>query len=103
MICLNRAPLLFCAFLLAVPATAALAGETKSGYEYIKPASRAMQDDDFENPGLLAVERGQFLFNSKQNGAGKACAECHGEDGAGLNTKNILPAILYTMKMLRKS
>ena len=95
MIPFNKAPWLFCAFLLALPATAALAGEAKSGYEYIKPASRAMQDDDFENPGLLAVERGQVLFNSKQHGAGKACAACHGEDGARLNTKNLARYPVY--------
>ena len=95
MIPLNRAPWLFFAFLLMLPATAALAGEAKSGYEYIKPASRAMQDDDFENPGLLAVERGQVLFNSKQHGTGKACAACHGEDGAGLDTRNIARYPVY--------
>jgi len=95
MIYFNKASLLFCAFLLAIPVTAALAGEAKSGYEYIKPASRAMQDDDFENPGLLAVGRGQVLFNNKQNGAGKACAECHGEDGASLNTKDIARYPVY--------
>jgi sulfur-oxidizing protein SoxA len=95
MIRFNKATLLFCAFLLVIPATPAFAGEARSGYEYIKPASRAMQDDDFENPGLLAVERGQVLFNSKQNGAGKACAECHGKDGARLNTHNIARYPVY--------
>jgi len=95
MISFNKAPWLFYAFLLAIPATAAQAGEAKSGYEYIKPASRAMQDDDFENPGLLAVERGQVLFNNKQHGAGKACAACHGEDGASLNTKNLARYPVY--------
>lgn len=91
----NRALLLFCMLLAAIPATAVMAGEAKSGYEYIKPASRAMQDDDFENPGLLAVERGQRLFNSKQNGAGKSCAECHDRDAAGLNTRDIARYPVY--------
>ena len=96
MICLNKVPSLFCAFLLAIQATMAWAGEAKSGYEYIKPESRAMQDDDFENPGMLAVEKGQVLFNRKQNGTGKACAECHGKDGARLNTKNIARYPVYS-------
>lgn len=86
--------LLLCSFLLAVPA-AALAGEAKSGYEYIKPASRAMQDDDFENPGLLAVERGQYLFNKTQSGAGKACADCHGLDGGQLDTTQLARYPVY--------
>ena len=72
--------------LLAMPA---LAAEPRSGYEFIKQTTRDMQDDDFENPGLLTVEEGQRLFNRKPAGAGKACAECHGTDGSGLNTKSI--------------
>jgi len=96
MIRLDKTALLLCACLLAIPASAALAGEARSGYEYIKPASRAMQDDEFENPGMLAVERGQQLFNNKQGGAGKACAECHDEDGAKLNTKNIARYPVYS-------
>jgi sulfur-oxidizing protein SoxA len=92
----DRTTLLFCGCLLAFSATAALAGEARSGYEYIKPASREMQDDDFENPGLLAVDQGQRLFNNKQNDAGKACAECHGKDGTRLNTKNIARYPVYS-------
>ena len=95
MIRLDKTTLLLCTCLLAIPATAALAGEARSGYEYIKPASRAMQDDEFENPGMLAVERGQHLFNNKQNGAGKACAECHDRDGATLNTMNLARYPVY--------
>jgi len=94
MIRANRTSLLLCGILLAVPA-AALAGEAKSGYEFIQPASRAMQDDDFANPGLLAVERGQQLFNRKPPGSGKACAECHGPAGEQLGTKNIARYPVY--------
>jgi len=95
MIRFYRTTLLFCGFLLTIPAAAVLAGEVKSGYDYIKPESRAMQDDDFENPGMLAVEKGQVLFNRKPDGAGKSCAECHGEDGANLNAKNIARYPVY--------
>ena len=91
----NKTTLLFCGLLLAIPVTAVLAAEAKSGYDYIKPESRAMQDDDFENPGMLAVAKGQALFNRKQDGAGKTCAECHGEDGENLNTKNIARYPVY--------
>ena len=85
----RQALAIFSAALLAIPAGHAIAGAAKSGYEYIKPATRAMQDDDFENPGILAVERGQELFNNKQPGAGKSCAECHGTDGSKLDAKHI--------------
>ena len=96
MIPFNKTTLLCCGLLLAIPATAVLAGEAKSGYDYIKPESRAMQDDDFENPGMLAVERGQVLFNNIQDGAGKACAECHGKDGTNLNTKSLARYPVYS-------
>jgi len=96
MIHFNKATLWFCSFLLAIPSTTAMAGEARSGYEYIKPESRAMQDDDFENPGMLAVEQGQRLFNDKQYGAVKACAECHARDGAGLDTKSIARYPVYS-------
>lgn len=92
---LNKTTLMLCGFLLAAPATAALAGDVKSGYEFVKPATRAMQDDAFGNPGLFAVERGQSLFNNRQKGASKACAECHGTDGASLNTKHLARYPVY--------
>ena len=69
--------------------------DAKSGYEYIKPDTRAMQDDDFENPGMLAVERGAELFSQKAAGASKACAECHGKDGEKLDTKSLARYPVY--------
>jgi len=96
MIRINKTTLLFCSFLLAIPATAVQAGEAKSGYDYIKPASRAMQDDEFENPGMIAVERGQGLFNNLQDDADRACAECHGKDGVKLDAKNIARYPVYS-------
>lgn len=90
----NKIPMWLCGFLLVIPA-AALAGEARSGYEFIQPASRAMQDDDFANPGLLAVEQGQQLFNRKPPGAGKACAKCHGQEGEQLDTRGIARYPVY--------
>ena len=91
MIRINKINLLLCAFLQVVVSATAMAGEAKSGYDYIKPASRAMQDDEFENPGMIAVERGQALFNTIQDGADRACADCHGKDGAKLNPRSNCP------------
>ena len=63
--------------------------EPRSGFEYIKPETRLMQDDDFANPGLLAVDRGEVLFNQRHEKSGKSCADCHGEKGEKLNKKKI--------------
>lgn len=68
--------------------------ELLSGYEFIKPETRAMQDDDFANPGLLAVERGEELFNEKHE-SGKACADCHGKAGENLNKKRLARYPVY--------
>jgi len=55
-----------------------------------------MQDDDFENPGMLSVEHGMELFNVKQDGAGKACSDCHCEDGLKMDTKSIARHPVYS-------
>lgn len=68
--------------------------EPRSGYEFIKPETRVMQDDDFANPGLLAVERGEELFNEKHE-KGKACANCHGEEGELFNKKRLARYPMY--------
>lgn len=84
----SRLILLSC-ILLAVPANRLLAEQARSGYEFIKPATRVMQDDDFANPGTLAVEQGRELFNNKQHGASKACADCHGDDALKMEKTSI--------------
>lgn len=50
-----------------------------SGFYYAKSETKAMQLDDFENPGLLYVEEGAALFKQKAGEANKACAGCHGD------------------------
>jgi sulfur-oxidizing protein SoxA len=61
-----------------------VSGTEKSGYVYAEPQTRAMQDDDFSNPGFLWVDKGKALFATVEGTAGKSCASCHGADGAGL-------------------
>lgn len=50
----------------------------RSGYDYMTPETRALQDDDFLNPGFFLIEKGLSLWQSAMPGAGLACAECHG-------------------------
>lgn len=61
-----------------------LAGEIppearRSGYAFMGPDTRAMQDDDTSNPGMLFVLDGEALWSKKTGGADKACADCHGD------------------------
>ncbi|GGI21328.1 SoxAX cytochrome complex subunit A [Bradyrhizobium guangdongense] len=43
------------------------------------PDTRAMQDDDTSNPGMLFVLDGEALWTKKEGSADKACADCHGD------------------------
>jgi sulfur-oxidizing protein SoxA len=54
-------------------------GERKSGYDFMSAETRAMQDDDTANPGLLWVLEGRTLWNRKAGADNRACAECHGD------------------------
>ncbi|MGY8661247.1 sulfur oxidation c-type cytochrome SoxA [Bradyrhizobium sp. UFLA05-109] len=72
------------AMLLLVAAPALLAGEIpleqrRSGYSFMGPDTRAMQDDDTSNPGMLFVLDGETLWKTKGGIAGKSCADCHGD------------------------
>jgi len=53
--------------------------ERKSGYDFMGPESRAMQDDETANPASLWVLDGEALWQRKAGAADKSCADCHGE------------------------
>lgn len=72
--------------------------EPRSGYEFITPETRDIQDDDFANPGLLTVDRGEELFNQKHESSGKSCAQCHGDEGEKLNKKEIARYPVFNTK-----
>jgi sulfur-oxidizing protein SoxA len=65
------------------------------------PDTRAMQDDDATNPGMLWVLDGEALWGRKAGAAEKACAECHGE--AGKSMKGVaarFPVLDFSIKKL---
>jgi sulfur-oxidizing protein SoxA len=53
--------------------------ERRSGYSFMAPDTKAIQDDDTSNPGMLGVLDGEALWNSKAGAARKACADCHND------------------------
>jgi sulfur-oxidizing protein SoxA len=53
--------------------------ERKSGYQFLAPETRAMQDDDTANPGMLWVLDGEALWNRKVGKTNKSCADCHND------------------------
>lgn len=82
------------AVLLAAAAAALLAGtaavpragaaevplaERRSSYDQMSAETKAMQDEDTANPGMLAVLDGEALWRTKAGAASKACSDCHGD------------------------
>jgi sulfur-oxidizing protein SoxA len=50
-----------------------------SGYEFRTKETRAIQDDDLENPGMLAIDRAAAEWKSVEGAARKSCDSCHGD------------------------
>lgn len=55
--------------------------ELISGYEFSPVEARALQDDDFDNPGSAWVTRGEASWRQVEGSAGKSCSACHGVSG----------------------
>ncbi len=53
------------------------AGELKSGSAFLGSDLRALQNDDFANPGMLWVERGEKLWSEPAGKKSLACTGCH--------------------------
>ena len=55
-----------------------IVGDKRTGYVFLTPATRDIQDDDFSNPSFVWVETGEELWSKVDGKAGKSCASCHG-------------------------
>lgn len=58
--------------------------ERRSGAAFMSRETRAMQEDNFANPGMLWVREGEALWTEKPGAAGRACADCHGATVASM-------------------
>lgn len=56
----------------------------RSGYHFLGPELRALQDDSFANPGTLWLERGAALWRQPAGEAGRSCESCHGRVGRSM-------------------
>jgi sulfur-oxidizing protein SoxA len=80
------------AFVLTVLATATgtifateiAPDERRSGYAEIGAQTRAMQDDDTSNPGMLWVLDGEALWTRSAGSDNASCATCHGDARASM-------------------
>jgi sulfur-oxidizing protein SoxA len=83
---------------LTLTAVSAYAQQPVSGYDYLTPEMQAMQDDDFANPGMIAVEAGQTLFVTAGKN-GKSCASCHGTTGSKFDGKHLATYPVYSNQL----
>ncbi len=51
----------------------------KSGFDFMLPATQALQQDDSQNPAMLWVKDGRAQWSKPDGTARKSCADCHGE------------------------
>jgi len=58
--------------------------DRKSGYDFMTPETKAMQDDDIVNPATLWVLQGETIWNAKAGAANRSCADCHGDAAASM-------------------
>ena len=52
------------------------AADVRSGYTFLTAETQALQDDEFANPGLLWVDRGEAMFQSTAE-TKQSCVSCH--------------------------
>lgn len=68
----------------AAGATEIPPAERRSGYSFMTADTKAMQDDETANPGMLWVLDGEALWKRKIGSANKACADCHSDAQASM-------------------
>ncbi len=69
----------------AAPAHMADVVETiYSGWHFRGLETRAMQADDFDNPGMIFVEQAEEVWNTADGSEGKSCASCHEDAGTSM-------------------
>ena len=73
------APAIACALFVAGALAQTAPDPRKSGYDFMEPDTRAMQDDDGANPGMLTVLDGAALWSQRSGATGTSCSDCHGD------------------------
>lgn len=51
----------------------------RSGWLYRTEDTRSLEEDTFDNPGMIYVSRGEEIWNKVEGSAGKSCASCHAD------------------------
>ncbi len=62
-----------------VAPVAAVTTPRQSGFDFMQPATQALQKDDSQNPAMLWVKDGQAAWSQRAGAAEKSCADCHND------------------------
>lgn len=79
--------------------------ELYSGWHFREDDTRAMQADDFDNPGMLGVEAAAEVWDTADGSEGKACASCHEAPESMAGVRPVMPKFneakgeMYTLEM----
>ncbi|KIN63354.1 Diheme cytochrome c SoxA [Sulfitobacter noctilucicola] len=65
--------------------------EVMSGWLFRGTETRAMQADDFDNPGMIFVEQAQEVWETADGSEGKSCSSCHNDMDSMAGVKATYP------------
>jgi L-cysteine S-thiosulfotransferase len=65
--------------------------EVMSGWLFRGAETRAMQADDFDNPGMIFVEQAIDTWNAVDGSEGKSCASCHNDPDSMAGVRAVYP------------
>lgn len=64
-----------------------------SGWLFRTDETRSLQMDDFDNPGMVFVDRGLDRWNMAEGSADQSCASCHGDIESMQGVRASMPKI----------
>ncbi|MBD3763814.1 MAG: sulfur oxidation c-type cytochrome SoxA [Rhodobacterales bacterium] len=64
-----------------------------SGWHFRDAETRAMQMDDFDNPGMVFVDRGLDAWNAALGKNGESCAGCHQSPESMAGLRAVVPRV----------
>jgi sulfur-oxidizing protein SoxA len=67
--------------------------EVLSGWHFRDTETRVMQADDFDNPGMIFVDRGIDSWNTVEGTEEKSCASCHEGPEAMAGLRAVTPRV----------
>lgn len=67
--------------------------EVLSGWLFRDEATRDMERDDFDNPGMIGVDNAREMWAKADGSEGKACADCHNEPESMAGVRTSMPKV----------